>query len=179
MKNRIFAIVLALAMALALAACHKTETVEVSTTASAVTEEVETTTAPETTTAEEKTSKEADKTVIKNDINLVGTWDDKFSQRAVMEIRGGKGKTYQIHVHWGSTAFESENWTMTGTFNDTTGELTYKDCKRVTTTLDEADGPEQEEVHYTNGSGKFIYKNGELSWHADNDPDVNECVFAR
>ena len=66
-----------------------------------------------------------------------------------------------------------------GTFNDTTGELTYKDCKRVTTTLDEADGPEQEEVHYTNGSGIFIYKNGELSWHADNDPDVNECVFAR
>jgi hypothetical protein len=96
-----------------------------------------------------------------------------------MEIRGGKGKTYQIHVHWGSTAFESDNWTMTGTFNDTTGELTYKDCKRVTTTLNEEDGPETEEVHYTNGTGKFLYKNGELSWRADNDPDVNDCVFAR
>ena len=41
------------------------------------------------------------------------------------------------------------------------------------------DGPEEEEVHYTNGTGKFLYKNGELSWQADNDPDVNACVFAR
>ena len=173
MKNKIFAILLALTMVLALAACHKTENVEVSTTAPVVTEEVETTAAEETSEAEEE-SKTADKTVI-----LVGTWDDKMSQRATMEIRGGKGKTYQIHVHWGSTAFESDNWTMTGTFNDTTGELTYKDCKRVTTTLNEEDGPETEEVHYTNGTGKFLYKNGELSWRADNDPDVNDCVFAR
>ncbi len=178
MKNKIFAILLALTLVLALAACHKTENVEVSTTAPVVTEEVETTAAEETSEAEEE-SKTADKTVIKNDVNLVGTWDDKMSQRATMEIRGGKGKTYQIHVHWGSTAFESDNWTMTGTFNDTTGELTYKDCKRVTTTLNEEDGPETEEVHYTNGTGKFLYKNGELSWRADNDPDVNDCVFAR
>lgn len=177
MKNKIFAILLALTMVLALAACHKAESVEVSTTAP-VTEAVETTAAEETSEAEEE-SKTADKTVIKNDVNLVGTWDDKMSQRATMEIRGGKGKTYQIHVHWGSTAFESDNWTMTGTFNDTTGELTYKDCKRVTTTLNEEDGPETEEVHYTNGTGKFLYKNGELSWRADNDPDVNDCVFAR
>ena len=120
MKNKIFAILLALTMVLALAACHKTENVEVSTTAPVVTEEVETTAAEETSEAEEE-SKTADKTVIKNDVNLVGTWDDKMSQRATMEIRGGKGKTYQIHVHWGSTAFESDNWTMTGTFNDTTG----------------------------------------------------------
>lgn len=179
MKNRFFAIVLALAMVLALAACHKTDNVEVSTTAPVVTEEVETTEATETTAAEEETTKSADKTVIKNDVNLVGTWDDKMSQRATMEIRGGKDQTYQIHVHWSSTAFESDDWTMTGTFNDTTGELTYKNCKRVTITLDEADGPEEETVHYTNGTGKFLYKNGELSWHADNDADVNDCVFAR
>ncbi|MBQ6445601.1 MAG: hypothetical protein IJI95_04420, partial [Clostridia bacterium] len=118
MKNKIFAILLALTMVLALAACHKTENVEVSTTAPVVTEEVETTAAEETSEAEEE-SKTADKTVIKNDVNLVGTWDDKMSQRATMEIRGGKGKHYQIHVHWGSTAFEADEWTMTGTFNDT------------------------------------------------------------
>lgn len=185
MKNKLFAIALALTMVLALSACHKTEPAEVTTAAPVVTEATETTTAKttkatkttKTTTAKE--SKTADKTVIKNDVNLVGTWDDRYSQRATMEVRGGKNNVYRIHVHWGSTAFESENWTMTGTFNDSTGELTYKDCRRVTTTLDEADGPEQEDVHYTNGTGKFIYKNGELSWHADNDPDVNDCVFAR
>lgn len=44
MKNKIFAILLALTMVLALAACHKTESVEVSTTAP-VTEAVETTAA--------------------------------------------------------------------------------------------------------------------------------------
>lgn len=177
MKNKLFAILLALTLVLALAGCHKTENVEVSTTV--LPETTASTTVPETTTEAEESTKAPDKTVIKNDVNLVGTWDDKFSQRATMEVRGGKNNTYQIHVHWASTAFESDNWTMTGTFNDTTGELTYKDCKRVTTTLDEADGPEQEEVHYTNGTGKFVYKNGELSWHANNDADVNECVFAR
>lgn len=177
MKNKLFAILLALTMVLALAACHKTETVEVSTTA--VTTEAVETTAAEETTSEEETSKTASKTVVKNEVSLVGTWDDKMSQRATMEIRGGKNQTYQIHVHWGSTAFEADEWTMTGTFNDSTGELTYKDCKHVTITLDEDDGPEEEEVHYTNGTGKFLYKNGELSWQADNDPDVNACVFAR
>lgn len=178
MKNKLFAILLALTMVLALAACHKTETVEVSTTA-ATTEAVETTAAEETTTEAEKTSETKEKTVIKNEVSLVGTWDDKMSQRATMEVRGGKNHTYQIHVHWSSTAFEADDWTMTGTFNDSTGELTYKDCKRVTITLREDDGPEEEEVHYTNGTGKFLYKNGELSWQADNDPDVNACVFAR
>ena len=82
-----------------------------------------------------------------------------------MEVRGGKNQVYQIHVHWGSTAFESENWTMTGTFHDTTGELTYKDCTRMTLTLKE-DGAENEAVRYTDGKGKFLYKNGELYWQA-------------
>ena len=177
MKNKIFAILLALTMVLALAACHKTETVEVSTTAPVVTEEVETTAAEETTSAE-ATSKTVDKTVIMNDVNLVGTWDDRYSQRATMEVRGGKNNVYRIHIHWGSTAFESEDWTMTGTFNDTTGELTYKDCTRTTITFDE-EGNETDEVHYRNGTGKFLYNNGELTWQSDNDDYVDQCVFIR
>ena len=89
MKNKLFAIVLALTMVLVLSACHKTEPAEVTTTAPVVTEATETTTAKttkatKTTTAKE--SKTADKTVIKNDVNLVGTWDDRYSQRATMEL---------------------------------------------------------------------------------------------
>ena len=123
-----------------------------------------------------KESKTADKTVIKNDVNLVGTWDDRYSQRATMEVRGGKNNVYRIHIHWGSTAFESEDWTMTGTFNDTTGELTYQDCTRTTITFDE-EGNETDEVHYRNGTGKFLYNNGELTWQSDNDDYVDQCVF--
>ena len=192
MKNKLFAFVLALTMVLvlsachktepavlALSACHKTEPAEVTTTAPVVTEATETTTAKttkatKTTTAKE--SKTADKTVIKNDVNLVGTWDDRYSQRATMEVRGGKNNVYRIHIHWGSTAFESEDWTMTGTFNDTTGELTYKDCTRTTITFDE-EGNETDEVHYRNGTGKFLYNNGELTWQSDNDDYVDQCVF--
>jgi len=168
-------------MVLALSACHKTEPAEVTTTAPVVTEATETTTAKttkatKTTTAKE--SKTADKTVIKNDVNLVGTWDDRYSQRATMEVRGGKNNVYRIHIHWGSTAFESEDWTMTGTFNDTTGELTYQDCTRTTITFDE-EGNETDEVHYRNGTGKFLYNNGELTWQSDNDDYVDQCVFIR
>ncbi len=181
MKNKLLTIVLALTMVLALSACHKTEPAEVTTTAPVVTEATETTTAKttkatKTTTAKE--SKTADKTVIKNDVNLVGTWDDRYSQRATMEVRGGKNNVYRIHIHWGSTAFESEDWTMTGTFNDTTGELTYKDCARTTITFDE-EGNETDEVHYRNGTGKFLYNNGELTWQSDNDDYVDQCVFIR
>ncbi len=93
-----------------------------------------------------------------------------------MEVRGGKNNVYRIHIHWGSTAFESEDWTMTGTFNDTTGELTYKDCTRTTITFDE-EGNETDEVHYRNGTGKFLYNNGELTWQSDNDDYVDQCVF--
>lgn len=174
MKQKLFAVLLALTLALALAACQKTEDVTITTTEPVVT-------APETTTEKSKTTKTdktAETTVVKNEVKLTGTWSDRISQRATMEVRGGKDQTYQIHIHWGSTAFESEDWTMTGTYNDSTGELTYKNCTRKTITLKE-DGPETETVRYTNGTGKFLYKNGELSWQAANDNDVNECIFTR
>lgn len=175
MKQKLFAALLALTMALALAACQKTEDVTITTTEPVVTVE-ESTTEAETTTS--KTDKSAETTVVLNDIKLTGTWSDRISQRATMEVRGGKDQVYQIHVHWGSTAFESENWTMTGTFNDTTGELTYKDCTRMTLTLKE-DGAETETVKYKDGKGKFLYKNGELYWQAAGDEDVNDCIFVR
>ena len=181
MRNRFIAILIAAGLLLALTACHKTENVEVTTTAAVVTElpDEETTAAEDTTKDSEQTSKTASTTVVKNQISLTGTWNDRVSQRATMEVRGGKDQSYQIHIHWGSTAFETDDWTMTGTFNDSTGELTYKNCTHKTITLSEEDGPETEEVHYTGGTGKFLYSNGELRWHADNDPDVNDCVFVR
>lgn len=174
MKQKLSAVLLALTLVLALTACQKTEDVTISTTEPVVTAAPSTTEKSKT----EKTDKSAGTTVIKNDIKLTGTWDDRISQRATMEVRGGKDQKYQIHVHWGSTAFESEDWTMTGTFNDSTGELTYKNCTRKTITL-EGEGPETETVKYTDGTGKFLYKNGELNWQADNDEDVNQCIFTR
>ena len=179
MKTKLFAALLALVLTLALAGCHKTENVDVSTTVPTATEAVETTTEAEKTKEAEETSETVSKTVIKNQISLAGTWEDKVSQRAVLEVRGGQNQTYQLHVHWGDSAFTSDDWTMTGTFNDSTGELTYKNCTRKTITFDENGGTESEDVHYTNGTGKFIYKNGELSWQADNDSDVNICVFKK
>lgn len=178
MKNRLFAVLTALILLLALSACHRTEDVVVTTTEPVVTTAGEETTAEEETTEKTDADKSVSTTVVKNQVVLSGTWDDRFSQRATMEVRGGKGQTYSIHVHWSSTAYEADDWTMTGTFNDSTGELTYKDCTRKTITLSDS-GAETEEVHYTGGTGKFLYSNGELSWHADNDPDVNDCVFAR
>ncbi len=175
MKQKLFAALLALTLVLALTACQKTEDVTITTTEPVVTVEKSTEKAEETTAKSDKT---VDATVILNDIKLTGTWSDRISQRATMEVRGGKDQVYQIHVHWGSTAFESENWNMTATFNDATGELTYKDCTRMTLTLKE-DGAENEAVRYTDGKGKFLYKNGELYWQAANDEDVNECVFVR
>ena len=181
MKTRLITVLLALSLTLALTGCHKTENVEVSTvkdlTIATVTE-VETTEAETTTEAADETTKATEKTEAKK-TDLTGSWSDSFSQRAVMDITGGKNGVYQIHVHWGSTAFESDNWTMTGTFDEAAGVLSYKDCTCSTVTLDENGNNEKTVVKYKNGSGKFLYKNGELRWQADNDTDVNSCVFSR
>ncbi len=182
MKNKIFAIVLALTMVFAFAACSKTETADVTTAVAST--KAETTAVEESKTEDattEKTTKAVSKTVITNSVNLVGTWEDKVSQRAILEVRSGSGSNnYSLHAHWSSSAYEAEDWYMTGTYNTTTGELTYSDCRRVTTTYaTDNDSDKTEDVQYTNGSGKFVYKNGELSWQADNDGDVNDCVFKR
>lgn len=184
MKTRIIALFAAVLMVLSLTACHKAKDVDVTTEAVSTTVATKAATKTKKATEKadasktEKTEKTVSKTVIKNQVSLIGTWNDRYSQRATMEIRGGKNQTYDIHVHWGSTAMESEDWTMTGTFNDSTGELTYKDCTRTTITFDE-DGNETDEVHYRNGSGKFLYKNGELTWQSNNDDFVADCIFER
>ncbi|MBQ8063226.1 MAG: hypothetical protein IJ720_03600 [Clostridia bacterium] len=184
MKTKLIALLAAVVMVLSLTACHKAEDMDVTTKAAKTTVATEVSTEAEKTTEETKSSTEKQEqktvstTVIKNQISLVGTWDDRYSQRATMEIRGGRNQTYSIHVHWGSSAMESEDWSMTGTFSDSTGELIYKDCIRMTLTFSE-DGTETDEVHYKNGTGKFLYKNGELYWQDNNDDYVNDCVFAR
>lgn len=184
MKSKLITVLLALVLVLALTGCHKTKDVDVSTQKDltiVTSTEKETTKAEETTKedAKDDTTKAAEKTEAKKQTNLSGSWNDKFSQRAVMDISGGKDGVYQVHVHWGSTAFESDNWVMTATFNEENGELTYRNCTRTTDTFSEDGKDQTTDVKYKNGTGKFLYKNGELRWQSDNDSDVNECVFAK
>lgn len=173
MKTKLFAVLLAVLMALGLTACHKTEDVEVTTTAPVNLVE-ETTLEEETTEAEKTTAKETTK---KAETSLAGSWQDRVSQRATMDISGGKNNVYTINVHWGSTAYEAVHWTMTGTYDPDKGVLTYSNAKK--STIDSSGDTDTETVEYTNGTGKFVYKNGELSWQADNDPDTSICVFTK
>lgn len=182
MKKRILSLITVLVIAVSLTACHKTEdvapTTAVTTETTLMTEAETTTTTKSTTITRTVKETTGSTTTAKKQVNLAGSWEDRYSQRASMDVTGGKNQVYNIHIHWGSSAMESEDWSMTGTFNEATGELTYKDCTRMTITFSE-DGTETDEVQYKNGTGKFLYKNGELRWQDNNDDYVNDCVFVR
>ena len=142
----------------------------------AITEE---TTVEDSTAAEETTAAAKDATTKKTSTSLAGSWQDRVSQRANMDIKSKGGNAYSILVHWGSTYNEYYQWTMNATYDPATGVLSYSGCKKEAVMTDDNGEDSVTDVFYENGTGKFVMKNGELSWQADNDPDTSICVFVR
>ncbi|MBQ7566119.1 MAG: hypothetical protein IJT18_03285 [Oscillospiraceae bacterium] len=108
--------------------------------------------------------------------DLIGTWAEKIAGRGMIEIeKRGDGK-YDVNIHWGSSAWESSDWTMTATAGNG-GELTYDDCTMTTTTFtDETHSTTA--VDYENGTGKFILNSAnEIMWQDDVGGAGDDTVF--
>ena len=95
-----------------------------------------------------------------DEMNLTGSWQDEVSQRATMDVEKFESGTY--HIHWSSGASEESLWEITGTYDETSGMLSYENGNYSVITWDENGKETITEEDVTKGS---LMKEGDkLRW---------------
>lgn len=108
---------------------------------------------------------------------MTGIWTEQIAGRGVIEITpAAEAGQYQVHINWGSSAFETAVWDMTAVLSGD-GSLTYDSGRHVIVTFSE-DGAESEEVQYEDGTGTFsLNDEGQLVWQDDTGHAGDDTVF--
>ncbi len=111
--------------------------------------------------------------------DLVGKWAEKIAGRCQIEITKSKvAGEYDVTIHWGSSAWESSNWTMTAKgSNFPVGRMSYDNAKLVIRTYS-SETEYTDKVQYENGTGEFYLNSAnELIWIDNVDHAAENCVF--
>lgn len=107
-----------------------------------------------------------------------GDWWDINSQRCNMTITQGEDGTFYVSVNWGSSAWETTQWTLSGRYDGTAGAIVYSNCTETDYVYDDA-GHETASVAYTDGTGKLYLAGGYVYWEDDKFDRSSECCFER
>ena len=109
------------------------------------------------------------------EMDLTGSWQDEVSQRATMDVEKAETGTYHILIHWASGAKEASTWEISGTYDETSGMLSYEDGNYTVHTWDENDKETVSEGEVTKGS---LMKEGDkLRWTDSKNED--DCIFVK
>ena len=109
------------------------------------------------------------------EMDLTGSWQDEVSQRATMDVEKAETGTYHILIHWASGAKEASTWEISGTYDETSGMLSYEDGSYTVHTWDENDKETVSEGEVTKGS---LMKEGDkLRWSDSKNED--DCIFVK
>ena len=96
------------------------------------------------------------------EMDLTGSWQDEVSQRATMDVEKSETGTYHILIHWASGAKEASTWEISGTYDETSGMLSYENGNYTVHTWDENDNETISEEEVTKGT---LMKEGDkLRW---------------
>ena len=96
------------------------------------------------------------------EMDLAGSWDDEVSQRASMDVTRNDDGSYDILVHWGSGATETSFWQIHGTYDETSGMLSYEDGAYSVHIWDENDNETVTDEKTTKGA--FMKEGEKLRW---------------
>lgn len=110
-------------------------------------------------------------------MNLVGTY---ACDRASILIAAKGQDGIVATVTWGSSAFETSEWAMTGTFDSETLSFKYEDCIRTNIAFAEDGTIQSEERVYSGGHGSMTFTDGEkitLVWQDDEEDVAKDMVF--
>ncbi len=107
-----------------------------------------------------------------------GTWWDLNSQRCYMDIIKISDELL-ITINWGSGAFDSAEWSMTGTYDSKSDKIQFNDCTLTYIHYND-DGSSNEDVQYTDGTGAiYIADDGYLYWEDDKEQMGSGCYFEK
>lgn len=109
------------------------------------------------------------------EMDLTGSWQDEVSQRATMDVEKAETGTYHILIHWASGAKEASTWEISGTYDETSGMLSYENGNYTVHTWDENDNETISDEEVTKGT---LMKEGDkLRWSDSKNED--DCVFVK
>ena len=109
------------------------------------------------------------------EMDLTGSWQDEVSQRATMDVEKAETGTYHILIHWASGAKEASTWEVSGTYDETSGMLSYENGSYTVHTWDENDKETVSEGEVTKGT---LMKEGDkLRWSDSKNED--DCIFVK
>lgn len=107
-------------------------------------------------------------------LEYAGSWMDFASQRAGMVITQADDSSYEVNVHWGSSAWEAVEWVMHAAYDPESGKLVYSDgSERIVTYSDESSDPTIQ-VLYEGSVGAFTLLGDRVTWTDDKDPDASD-----
>lgn len=109
---------------------------------------------------------------------LEGSWWDTWSQRCDMTVEYLGDNRFGIMINWSGGAADMAQWTMTGYYDDTTGQLNYSDG-RMDNLHYEENGDESSETIYTDGTGYFYMSYGYLYWIDEKGHAGDDCCFEK
>lgn len=109
----------------------------------------------------------------------IGKYEDQKSHRAMMEIKENtSGDGVLIHIHWGSSSTEDEEWDMTGTLEG--NRLVYKDCVKKHHVYDSETGKlTVDEVIKIDPTGFFDIVDSTLKWTGSPEAECQLCAFEK
>ena len=96
----------------------------------------------------------------------------------LVEADGEKGA--KITVRWGSSAFETSVWVMHGEFDEAALTVRYADGVRTDYAFREEGKEETETVRYENGTGRFVFHDGDalsVTWEDDKEQAGKDLTF--
>ena len=112
-------------------------------------------------------------------MNIIGDYQDSFSQRAMMHIDPLGAEDAEVTIHWANSAFEAVEWHFSGACAGDSGmTIEYSNCVKKIVTANE-DGETTEEIEYENGTGRLVFdaENGSAVWADDQENAGEDCVF--
>ncbi len=109
------------------------------------------------------------------EMDLEGSWEDEVSQRAGMDVTKNEDGSYDILVHWGSSATETAIWEIHGTYDEVSGMLSYEDGAYSVHTFD-ANNNETVSSEETT-SGAFMKEGDKLRWSDSKNSD--DALFVK
>ena len=109
------------------------------------------------------------------EMDLTGSWQDEVSQRATMDVEKAETGTYHILIHWASGAKEASTWEISGTYDETSGMLSYENGGYTVHTWDENDNETISEEDVTKGA---LMKEGDKIRWSDS-KNEEDCIFVK
>ena len=122
--------------------------------------------------AETPAAAETPETAAAEAFDFIGNWQDETSQRAWLRVAPSSADTEKlaVRVNWGSSAWDTARWTMTGSIDPATGRLEYSDGALAHLRHDDAGALVSEEMQWEGSAGAFwVDETGILRWTDDHE----------